>query len=79
MDIAEMNYDMLEQIVNTLIVIANNQGVLREELQNIHSELQNINSSIEQISSSGIYNIQDVCEKLDTIDMSITSLETSLI
>lgn len=71
MDIQEMNYDMLKQIADLLLTIANNQVVLRDELQNI-------NNSIQEISVSGVYNLQDICEKLDSIDTGVSSIDLSI-
>lgn len=66
-----MNYDMLKQIADLLLTIANNQVVLRDELQNI-------NNSIQEISVSGVYNLQDICEKLDSIDTGVSSIDLSI-
>jgi len=71
MDIQQMNYDVLRQISETLITIANNQAVLRDELQSIDSSIQNI-------SQSGIYDLKDVCDKLDPLDFQLTLIDGSI-
>ena len=66
-----MNYDMLKQITEILLAIENNQVVLRDELQSI-------NNSIQDISQSGVYHLKDVCDKLDSVDLQLTCIDSSI-
>lgn len=71
-----MDYDMLTEslaeISGTLKAIADNQSVLRDELANI-------NNSIQAISQSGVYDLGDVCDKLDSIDLDLTGIDSSIV
>lgn len=67
-----MDYqELLQQIANTLEIIASNQSVLRDELSNI-------NNSIQEISQTGVYNLKDVCDKLDSVDLQLTLIDGSI-